>query len=355
MNASHINSIIRIKKEGSKENDYNLMEYLGIPYIELDKGMEVVKWGQTVFEILRLESDELMNKPLTDLIKVHPVFPEIEKVFRRVIMNGERVCFEFELDDYQFFINAFPFSVNHVMVSLEDRSLHKQFQNLLTFHHQLETVSHIAAGVAHELRNPLSVIKGFIQLSHLTKEYEKYYSTIMSELDRMNVIIEDFLSISRKKSGRHIYSGLEIMESLVEIMKSECLLHNVQFTYQFIETDAKVYVNEPMMKQVMLNLLRNAIEAFEDEHMQRKLNIKTTINGDYYTISVEDNGKGIPDDVLAQIGRPFFTTKKNGNGIGIALCKKIVEDHGGNFQIKSEYNVGTTVIITIPTYENSTI
>ncbi|MCK0471542.1 nitrogen regulation protein NR(II) [Halalkalibacter sp. APA_J-10(15)] len=350
MDASHMNSIISIKKGHSNEPDYKLMEYLGIPYLEVNNQLYIVKCHDSVLESLRLEENNVVHKSLTEMELSHPIFSAMKTATKKVLMSGERVTVECELEENLYSVKALPYSMDRVIICIEDKSLQKQFQNLLTFHHQMEAVSHIAAGVAHELRNPLSVIKGFMQLSNLTNDYEKYYSTILSELDRMNAIIEDFLSVSKKKSGRNIHSPLDIMQSLVEIMKSECLLHNVHLSYQFIESEVKVLVNESMIKQVMLNLLRNAIEAFEQEHVERRLHIQTTLNNEYYTISVEDNGKGIPEDVLAQIGRPFFTTKKSGTGIGVALCKKIVEDHGGSFQIKSTYNVGTTVTITIPTH-----
>ncbi|MBU8905691.1 GHKL domain-containing protein [Desertibacillus haloalkaliphilus] len=234
-----------------------------------------------------------------------------------------------------------------ILIMIYDHSFEKRFEELLTFQQQMESVSHIAAGVAHELRNPLSVIKGFLQLADLTKSFSKYYDTILSELNRMNAIIEDFLSVSRKRIEQKIQSPHGIMKSLFYIVKSECTLHNVSFDYNLDETTAQVHVNESMIKQVILNILRNAIEAFEDEK-NRYLNINTNVSKSFYYIIIEDNGPGMDERLLENIDKPFFTTKEKGTGIGIPLCKKIIEDHGGSFSVKSELNVGTKVTISLP-------
>lgn len=228
-----------------------------------------------------------------------------------------------------------------------DYTIQKRFENLLTFHDQMESVSHIAAGVAHELRNPLSVIKGFLQLAKLTNSYPKYYDTILSELNRMNGIIEDFLSVSRKKTDRKLQSPYIIIKSLVEIIKSECILHNITVNFQLESTTEQVDVNEAMIKQVILNILRNSLEAYHDEKGRQFL-VKTYTSSSSYYIFLEDNGIGMSAEVLKQLGKPFFTTKEKGTGIGIPLCKKIIEEHGGTFDIASKINVGTTVKISLP-------
>ncbi len=125
-------------------------------------------------------------------------------------------------------------------------------------------------------------------------------------------------------------------------------MHDVEFRLNLKETSTMVNVNESMIKQVMLNLLRNSIEAYGESNTNRAFWIETRIVNNEYEIKVCDNGKGMPEEVLNQLGKPFFTTKEKGTGIGIPLCKKIIEDHGGTYRIKSTYNIGTTVLITIP-------
>ncbi|WP_088102492.1 two-component system sensor histidine kinase NtrB [Halalkalibacter urbisdiaboli] len=325
------------------------IEQLGIPFLKVNQKMMIERWTDSLPEIMDVSEEQLNECTIEQLVDCSPMFKTISDLVHQGFDDHSVQEGVYEEEDALIRIRSLPtIDGKSVYVMLEDRSLQKQFENLLTFHHQMEAVSHIAAGVAHELRNPLSVIKGFLQLAQLTNDFQKYYDTILSELNRMNGIIEDFLSVSRKKIDRKPQSPIQIMESLEEIMKAECLLHNVEFKIKLERTTSLVHVNESMVKQVMLNLLRNSVEAFEDTAKKRLFWIETKVIGNKYCVYVQDNGKGIPEDVLKQLGKPFFTTKDKGTGIGIPLCKKIIEDHGGTFEIKSQFNTGTTVILTLP-------
>ncbi|GAE24733.1 two-component sensor histidine kinase [Halalkalibacter wakoensis JCM 9140] len=326
-----------------------LIEELGIPFLQVNPNLHILKWNQAFLELMNMYESDLNIFQLHELSMEHPILLFSTDLVKEAQRTNRKQVDDYEEDDQVYRIRVIPFERDGMTYILfEDRSLQRQFENLLTFHHQMEAVSHIAAGVAHELRNPLSVIRGFLQLAQLTNDHQKYYDTIMSEMNRMNGILEDFLSVSRKKMERRWQSPSHIMNSLVEIMKAECLLHDVEFQLNLTETNQQVYVNESMVKQVMLNLLRNSVEAFGESNSNRHLNITTTIEAENYIIEVKDNGKGMPDSVLKQLGKPFFTTKERGTGIGIPLCKKIIEDHGGSFRVNSAYSIGTTVIVSLP-------
>ncbi|MCM3712859.1 HAMP domain-containing histidine kinase [Alkalihalobacillus oceani] len=342
----------QINYQTSKQEDlaeqFFLIEELGIPYLKVDEELHIQKWNHAFLEATKIQEADL-TYTLDQLAEREPFFAFCLDLLEETIQTKKRQEDDYEDEEANYRIRVAPYVAEESLyIILEDRSLQKQFEHLLTFHHQMEAVSHIAAGVAHELRNPLSVIKGFLQLAKLTNEFEKYYDTILSELNRMNGIIEDFLSVSRKKIDRKRQSPVQIMESLIEIIKAECLLHDVELNIELTETTRLVHVNESMVKQVMLNLLRNSIEAYGEANKNRTLWIGTKMENDHYVVYVKDNGKGMPESVLKQIGKPFFTTKESGTGIGIPLCKKIIEDHGGSFKIESTYNVGTTVTVTLP-------
>lgn len=232
---------------------------------------------------------------------------------------------------------------------IDNRARSDEYDSLLQQQQQLESVSHLAAGFAHELRNPLSIIRGFIQLSGLTGNVDKYYQTMISELDRMNEIIDDFLSLSRKTPKKELYEPAAFFQSLIPLIRSECLLKNVELSHCFEYTEKQLRLNKSMVKQIILNLLRNSVEAFHKGQEYKSFSIKGEIKENMYCITVSDNGSGIKQDVLEQLGKPFFTTKKNGTGIGLPLCKKIVkEHHNGEFNIESEVGKGTIITISLP-------
>lgn len=327
----------------------NYINELGIPYIKVNPYTDIIDWNYLFIELTDMRSTYLNGSSLEELSTHDDLMSLSFQLVVKVLENKEGAEADFEEGEMLVRVRALsPCENGDVYLTFEDRSLQKQFEHLLTFHHQMEAVSHIAAGVAHELRNPLSVIKGFMQLAKLTGDHEKYYDTVISELNRMNSIIEDFLSVSRKKIDRKKQSPAHIMESLIEIMKAECLLHDVELTLDIEEADRHVYANESMVKQVMLNLLRNSIEAYGGSNTARKFSIHAAACDSVYRVIISDNGKGMPNEVLEQLGKPFFTTKESGTGIGIPLCKKIIEDHGGEFIIESKLSVGTTVSLTLP-------
>ncbi|SFE29431.1 histidine kinase dimerization/phospho-acceptor domain-containing protein [Alteribacillus iranensis] len=162
-----------------------------------------------------------------------------------------------------------------VLFMLYDLSIEKKYTRLLTYQDQMESVSYLAAGVAHELRNPLSVIKGFLQLSSLTDSFHKYSDTILSETNRMNEIIDNFLSVARKKTKKELRSPKYLLNSVIDIIKSECLMQDIHFDYRVKPVSKKLEVNESSFKQIVLNVLRNSIEAFSSENKKHTFSLNS--------------------------------------------------------------------------------
>ncbi len=252
-------------------------------------------------------------------------------------------------DDHLDFIHYRGKFINgNIQLVGQQQNWGERIDGILKHKQQMESVSYLSAGFAHELRNPLSVIKGFIQLSALTGDIDKYYQTITSEIDRMNGIIDDFLSLSRKSPKKAEYQPHELFESLVSLIRAECLLQSIELDCRFEPSNRQLSLNKSMIKQIILNLLRNSIEAFEENQKKRHFYIYGTVDASGYKIEVSDNGPGMKQEVIDQLGKPFFTTKESGTGIGIPLCKKIVLDHGGQFHIDSTLGQGTTVTLFFP-------
>jgi signal transduction histidine kinase len=336
-------------EQSLKVNEF-MTNSLDIAILVLSKGGMIEYINNRCLKLLELDvGEDYINLEFDDLLT--PVFlkDKLYEIYEEVIHNKkfkERICYD---DEVLYQIQGIFFeSSEKVFFIIHDRSYQQKFENLLVYKQQMESVSQISAGMAHELRNPLSVIKGFIQLSQITNNWSKYYDTIMAEINRMNSIIEDFLSVSRKKVKKQFIQPQYIFQSLVYIFQSECLLHNIDFDFEIDEVEELVLVNEAMIKQVMLNFLRNAIEAYTPEQKNKLFLLRAKKSDTFYEITVVDNGKGMAEDVLDRIGKPFFTTKEKGNGLGIPLCKKIIEDHDGELFIDSKLGDGSTFCYRLP-------
>ncbi len=323
-----------------------------IPCFALDTERRI-RYHNTLFKDLL----EIMNEPLNTsssiLNEKHSFHRTIRKLSDIVNEKNKLASIVYEKEDIRLTLYGYLMSPTVLCVYIKDETIEHRFEQLLTYKQQMESVSQIAAGVAHELRNPLSVIKGFIQLSKLSNSLNKYYETISSEIDRMNLIIEDFLSMSRKKIDKKKVLPSDLLESMLMIFRSECLLHDIDFSFAIKDSRRYLYVNDQMIRQVMLNVLRNSIEAYENIQECRKFTMLTTCEADEYVIILEDFGPGVPEHVLKEIEKPFFTTKDKGTGIGIPLCKRIVEEHMGSFTIESEVGMGTKIMIRMPLYREN--
>ncbi|MFE7061087.1 ATP-binding protein [Sutcliffiella sp. NPDC057660] len=345
---------------GSIEQSLKLNEFttnsLDVAILVLTKQATIEYINKRCLTVLELDVEEDTYRN-ADFSSIHtPSFlkQKLMEIHEEVYLNKvfkERICYD---DEMLFQIQGVYFEqTEKVFFIIHDRSYQQKFENLLIYKQQMESVSQISAGMAHELRNPLSVIKGFIQLSQITNNWSKYYDTIMAEINRMNSIIEDFLSVSRKKVKKQPIQPQQIFRSLVYIFQSECLLHNIDFDFEIDEVEDQVVVNEAMIKQVMLNFLRNAIEAYPDNQKSKFFLLRAKKMDMFYEITVMDNGKGMAEDVLDRIGKPFFTTKEKGNGLGIPLCKKIIEDHDGELFIDSKLGEGSTFCYRLPLHKKA--
>lgn len=216
---------------------------------------------------------------------------------------------------------------------------------------RMTLVGQMGASIAHEIKNPLTTIKGFLQLAERSdqKLSQAELKLLISEIERCNIIISDFLSISKKSDTKLKISNLkEILEQQIVLVEKEAMMANVQLSIEIDEIWLKVNANE--IKQLFLNLAQNGIEAMPEGG---SLHIRLKEIDNKVVLEIEDVGKGISPDILERIGTPFFTTKEKGTGLGISVCQQIVEKHGAELEIKSEVGVGTKVRVIFPKVNQS--
>jgi len=234
-------------------------------------------------------------------------------------------------------------------VITRDISYRKEAEKIIVQSDKLKLAGEIAAGVAHEIRNPMTVISGFIQMMNADDRhpYQTYTKLIESELERINLIISEFLILAKPHVRTTKEFNLEkTIHDIVVLYSSELNLRGIVLTESWNVPNAVVVGEQNQIKQVLINIIKNAIEAFKKEGA---LHISTYFeNEDYVSIHIEDNGVGMTQEVINQIFEPFFTTKTTGTGLGMMITQKIIQEHGGKISINSRLNKGTVVSISLP-------
>ncbi len=221
-------------------------------------------------------------------------------------------------------------------------------ERLLLKSEKLALLGQMAAGIAHEIRNPLTSIKGFIQLFKTNHLQEEYYNIVLSELDRINAIVGEFLVLAKPSASIFVEKDIEeLIKDVLTIMSTQSILSNVQISSKIEPSLPKICCEEAQLKQVFLNLFKNAIEAMPNGG-NIQLKVKEHEEGSIL-IQVIDEGVGIPPERIPTLGEPFYTTKEKGTGLGLMTCYKIIESHKGVLSIHSEVNKGTTIEMILPT------
>jgi signal transduction histidine kinase len=211
----------------------------------------------------------------------------------------------------------------------------------------------MSATIIHETRNFLTTIKGNSQLIGLyagDDKIKKYAKKINSDTDEINRIISDFLNLSKPRETQlEEIAFNDLITSMKSTIETSSLMYRVQLDLDLNYDERYILCDETQIRQVVLNICKNAVEAMENIE-KPVLHIITGLNeanGEVY-IEICDNGKGIPCDILKKIGTPFFTTKKNGTGLGLNACYQIIKEHNGKIEVDSKVGQGTKFTITIP-------
>lgn len=239
---------------------------------------------------------------------------------------------------------GYPHSFIHVSRDMTERN---RMEELLRQSEKLTTVGQLAAGVAHEIRNPLTTLKGFLQLQQEKQILVPLHIELMlSELERINLIVSEFLILAKPQAVHFQEKDVRyILGDVVSLLDSQAHLFDIQFSTSFSDHPATVHCEENQLKQVFINIVKNAIEAMPEGGVI-SMELRSTLDSVFIIIS--DQGEGIPADVLPKLGEPFFTNKETGTGLGLMISQRIIQAHKGHLEIQSEVGQGTTVMIKLP-------
>ncbi|MGE7217280.1 PAS domain-containing sensor histidine kinase [Priestia koreensis] len=258
-----------------------------------------------------------------------------------VTMNNEEKIIEFSIKK-----DIMP---GLYMTIIRDVTDKKQLQEQIRKSDTLQVVGQLAAGIAHEIRNPMTALKGFIQLlqDNINQENALYFDVITSELHRIETIITEFLVLAKPQAIRfEKYPVIKIVRETIDLLGAQALLEDVQFLPIFDYDLPPIYCESHQLKQVFINIIKNAIEAMKNGGF---ITIKVSrYDAGNILVSIKDEGEGIPPDRVKSLGEPFYTTKEKGTGLGLMVSYKIIKEHKGRIEVESELGAGTTFDIILP-------
>ncbi len=219
---------------------------------------------------------------------------------------------------------------------------------------QISILSELAVQAVHEIRNPLSSIKGFAQLIQESLDDEddrkEYINIIVKEIERLNKLVKEVFNLTRVKE---IKESCEDIHKIIEDIVPLCNMYSkmskkqakIKIIKKFCSDFPLIPVDKEQMKQVFLNLINNAIEAMENKG---EIVITTEKAGDCGIIKIEDTGCGIDEKDLSKVFTPFYTTKEEGTGLGLCIVKRIIENHNGSIHVESTKGKGSVFTIRLP-------
>ena len=232
-----------------------------------------------------------------------------------------------------------------------DISFMKEHEQLVLQSEKLRVVGEIAAGLAHEIRNPMTVISGFVQMMNADEKspFKNYTELIQTEVERINLILSEFLVLSRPQKEEYTkFSINDVLDSIIDLYSLENEQCNITVSKKTNGIHAYINGSVNQIKQVFINVFKNAIEAIERDG---KIDIELCYDDRSVFIYIKDSGAGIPMHVLERIFEPFYTTKTKGTGLGMMVTKKIIQEHNGAIKIRSKEKIGTEVLIQLPYIE----
>ncbi|CAM4011118.1 PAS domain S-box protein [Paenibacillus alkaliterrae] len=300
--------------------------------------------GKSVFQFIHACKHERVVETMKQVMSTDDPTPYQE----RVIVCPDGRLLDVEISSIR--INNYM-GKDVILSVIRDLTERKRSEEMLVRSEKLSVIGQLAAGVAHEIRNPLTALKGFTQLlRNKYPEQQHYFEIMAAEIDRIALIVNEFMTLAKPHFSQFNSAQLEpILQSVIHILETQAILLNVTIVFQHEEPLPVVYCNENQLKQVFLNVIKNAIEAMP-EGGEVVIHTEQTDNGEVQ-IRIKDGGPGIPEELIKKIGEPFVTTKEKGTGLGLMISTRIIEAHRGTLQISSVINEGTVVQINLPVQE----
>jgi two-component system, NtrC family, sensor kinase len=350
-----------------------IIDSLPVSLYVVDRDMRIVAWNRNR-EIggRGINREEVLGRNVFNVLTRQPR-RKLEDEFTDVFRSGEMVRMEQEswYDGQRkiWKISKIPMRVDnaevtHVITVGEDITEQKKMNEAVIHAEKLASIGRLAAGVVHELNNPLATIAACaealnarvdeIESAELNQDYSEYLQIVRDEAFRCKTITNSLLEFSHQRQAEKTAADInQVIEQTLQLTRHHPKLNKMRVVKELGSEVLPVYVNEGQMKQIFIALISNAFDAMDDDG---QLTIRTRLVesevGRAVAVEFQDTGCGIPAAHLQKIFDPFFTTKPlgRGTGLGLSVCYGIVSEHGGKIEVDSAQGVGTTFSVQLPIY-----
>ena len=335
--------------------------------LELAENLKIIYANPAAVSIIGIPEETLLSKDFLKLfLKKHQKkikdLLKIQKETQQMVTHDE----PFEMNNNQIMLNIIPIKNDEhkpILVILKDITSQKQIEAQLHHAQKMEAIGTLAAGVAHEINNPISGIIGYAEilreLSQKQTQENDILNRIIKEADRIAEIVKNLLSFARDRHEEKKPANIkDILSSTLELIEKRLIKDGIQLSVNVPDTLPDINVRSHEIQQVFLNILNNAYHGLKQKSLEysgeRFLNIKCEINEaedqNFIRTIFHDSGTGIPKNILNKVFDPFFTTKPpgKGTGLGLSISHGIVDNHKGKFILKTEEGKYTKVMVDLP-------
>ncbi|MGZ7443374.1 two-component system sensor histidine kinase NtrB [Paenibacillus sp. TH7-28] len=337
-----------------------MMDAAPLGIVLLDQQGYIISINDTFLQLYRMyrsddevaaAREELIFRKPEDVLHGLPI-GELASRVETTLAGKTKTSELLQSDDYIYFTSTTPILKSQEVIGavaiVQDITELEKLRMERGHVERMSLVGQMAAGITHELRNPMAVVRGFLQLMRekSPSNLDHYYRIVLEELDRANGIINDFLSLAQNRPVENEQCNLhDIIMELTPLLWADANLRGQTIEVKLDEQVPALLLNVKEIKQLLLNLARNGMEAMDGKG-QLTLETRMAVSG--VELLVADTGPGIPASQREKLFEPFYTTKEKGTGLGLALCLSIVERHRGKISVRSEEGEGTVFTVFFP-------
>ncbi|MDP4549376.1 ATP-binding protein [Alkalihalobacillus macyae] len=341
---------IKLNQKNDQLHLYNqmLMSATPLGIIITDPDGRIHEYNSSAETITGRKKKEMIGQTITSISELDPFFQHV--LTKKKNLENIELTFS-ATEEKKCFLDILPLfdETNNQLVGafaqFRDMTSYYELQDQVIQSEKLSAIGKLGAGFAHEIRNPLTSIIGFTQMLDVDEQQTKYVNIIKDELERMKNLVNQFVMMGKPTISQRRKTNLTtLISETVELMNSNAHLFNIEIHFN-PEEDLYIYMDASQIKQVLINFIKNAIEAMADGG---QVWVDLQQNNTNVTITVEDNGEGMTEEEVNQLGTLFFSSKRSGLGIGLSICFDIIKTHDGNVSVESKEGEGTKIHLTLP-------